>query len=88
MDWNAISGYMNKIYDCLNANDGKIRNIIKKNGCSVLEGEAPLAYNTVNNAFRTAGLFVVPVGEIESFDKTICKDKKDWIYTKLQSIRT
>lgn len=32
---------------------------------------------------KSAGLFVVPVGEMEGFDKTINKEKKDWVYQVL-----
>ncbi|MDR1329148.1 MAG: ATP-binding protein [Oscillospiraceae bacterium] len=84
IDWSAVSENMDKVYACLNANDGKIRKVIKKNGYSVFEGEAPSAYNAVNDIFNAAGLFIVPVGEIESFDKTIFKDKKEWVYAILE----
>ena len=84
IEWSLISDNLNKILACLNADNGKIRNMIKKNGHTVLEGEAPSAYRDINGIFRKAGLFVVPVGEIESFDKTINKEKKEWIYDILE----
>jgi len=84
IEWSLISDNLNKILACLNADNGKIRNMIKKNGHTVLEGEAPSAYRDINGIFRKTGLFVVPVGEIESFDKTINKDKKEWVYDILK----
>lgn len=33
----------------------------------------------------SAGLFVVPVGEMECFDKTVNKEKKDWVYHVLEN---
>jgi len=41
-------------------------------------------FDAVDRIFRSAGLFIVPVGRIESFDKTINKDKKDWVYEILE----
>lgn len=84
INWNDISGDMSKIYACINADNGKIRSMVKKNGSSVLTGEAPAAFCTINNFFHAAGLFIVPVGDIESFDKTVNKDKKDWVYAILE----
>lgn len=82
--WDSISDYMQKIYNCINADNGKIRSMIKENGAFVLTGEAPMAFDAVDRIFRSAGLFIVPVGRIESFDKTINKDKKDWVYEILE----
>lgn len=84
LEWDNIKNNMNIIYDCINARGGIIRSMIKKNGSSVLEGGAPAAYSSLDGVFRAAGLFVVPVGEIESFDKTINKEKKEWVYTVLE----
>ena len=84
LDWNQVSDNMNIVYACMNADNGKIRSLIKKNGSAVFTGEAPAAYCDVNCAFRSVGLFIVPVGDIESFDKTINKDKKDWVYAVLE----
>lgn len=84
IDWDNISDNMSKVYACLNAENGKIRSMIKKNGSSVFTGEAPASYCAVDGIFRSSGLFIVPVGDIESFDKTINKDKKDWVYAILE----
>ena len=34
---------------------------------------------------KRAGLFIIPVGEMECFDKSINKSKKDWVYHVLES---
>lgn len=81
--WDKVSDNLDKIYKCINAENGKIRSMIKKNGSSVFTGEAPAAFCDVDSIFRSVGLFIVPVGDIESFDKTVNKDKKDWVYAIL-----
>ena len=84
INWNDVSDYMSKVYDCINSEGGVIRTLIKKNGSNIFTGEAPAAFDVVDKIFRSAGLFIVPVGDIESFDKTINKDKKDWVYAVLE----
>jgi AAA15 family ATPase/GTPase len=84
LEWGNVSDNMRKVYACINAEDGKIRSMIKKNGSSVFTGEAPAAFDAIDCVFRSAGLFIVPVGDIESFDKTVNKDKKDWVYAVLE----
>lgn len=84
VEWNSVANNMGKVYECMNAEGGKIRSMIKKNGSSIFTGEAPAAFRAVDSIFRSVGLFIVPVGEIESFDKTINKDKKDWVYKILE----
>lgn len=84
INWDDISDNMNKVYNCINAESGKIRSMIKKNGSSVFTGEAPAAFCAIDSIFHSAGLFIVPVGDIESFDKTVNKDKKDWVYAILE----
>ena len=34
---------------------------------------------------KSVGLFVVPVGEIECFNKTVNKEKKEWVYYVLEN---
>ena len=34
---------------------------------------------------KTAGLFIGPVGEMECFDKTINKEKEEWVYHILEN---
>lgn len=84
LDWNQVCENMDKVYTCMNADNGKIRSIIKKNGSTIFTGEAPAAYYNVDIAFRSVGLFIVPVGEIESFDKTFNMNKKNWVYAVLE----
>lgn len=50
-----------------------------------MDGNAPVAYEIVEEVCRGVGLFVVPVGEIESFDKTVNKSKKGWVYHVLEN---
>ncbi len=75
---------LNKIYNCINSNDGALRRIIKNNGYSVLKGESYSAYLDIEKIFYKKGLFIVPVGELESFDKSNEKNKKDWVYSILE----
>lgn len=84
LSWNRLSDDMNKIFACLNANGGQIRDLIKKNGSSLLFGDAPAAFCNVDRELRSVGLFIVPKGEIECFDKTINKEKKEWVYSILE----
>ena len=48
----------------------------------------PAAYERVEAICRSVGLYVVPCGEMECFDKTINKDKKDWVYYVLGGLKT
>ena len=48
-------------------------------------GEAPAAYEQVELKCKTAGLFIVLVGEMECFDKTVNKEKKEWVYHILEN---
>ena len=42
-------------------------------------------YEKVETICKKVGLFVVPVGEMECFDKTVNKEKKDWVYHILEN---
>lgn len=80
--------YMKIIYDCMNAkcNDGNDAwGQIKKIGKAGFTGNEPAAYERVEEVCKSAGLFIVPVGEMECFDKTINKEKKDWVYHVLEN---
>ena len=44
----------------------------------------PAAFEHVESVCMRHGLFIVPVGEMECFDKTINKEKKEWVYSVLQ----
>lgn len=84
IDWNeALSADMKIIYDSMNAKSSGENDAweqIKKVGKAGFTGNEPAAYEKVEEVCKSAGLFVVPVGEMECFDKTINKKKKDWIY--------
>ncbi|MDR1798122.1 MAG: ATP-binding protein [Clostridiales Family XIII bacterium] len=75
-----IDEAMKTIYDWLNADESK-KEGIKRGGKSVLDGDAPAKYELVESICAQAGLFIVPVGEMECFDKTVYKkEKKEWVY--------
>lgn len=82
-----LSADMKIIYDSMNAKssgENNARKQIKKVGKAGFTGKEPAAYEKVEEVCKSAGLFVVPVGEMECFDKTINKEKKDWIYNVLE----
>lgn len=89
LNWDgALSTDMKIIYDGMNAkssggNDEWKR--LKKIGKDGFTGNEPAAYERVETVCISAGLFVVPVGEIECFDKTVNKEKKDWVYHVLEN---
>lgn len=85
VDWDSVlSADMKTIYDGMNAkNDAWAQ--IKKIGKSGFTGNEPAAYEKVEAVCKSAGLFVVPVGEMECFDKTVNKEKKDWVYYVLEN---
>lgn len=85
---NILSNGMKTIYDNMNAKSSNGDNaweLIKKVGKSGFTGEAPSAYEKVELICKKFGLFIVPVGEMECFDKTINKEKKDWVYYVLSN---
>lgn len=89
LNWDtALSADMKTIYDSMNAKSGAGNDAwdqIKKIGKSGFIGDAYAAYEKVEAVCKSAGLFVVPVGEMECFDKTINKEKKDWVYNVLEN---
>ena len=89
VNWDTtLSAEMKIIYDSMNAKSSAgvdAWNQIKKIGKSGFTGNEPAAYETVEAACKTAGLFIVPVGEMECFDKTVNKEKKDWVYCVLEN---
>lgn len=88
-DWKTVLfADMKIIYDSMNAkgsgeNDAWAQ--IKKIGKAGFSGDAPAAYEKVEAVCKSVGLFVVPVGEMECFDKTVNKEKKDWVYYVLEN---
>lgn len=80
---NILSNGMQTIYNNMNAKNSNGINAweqIKKIGKAGFTGDAPAAYETVEAMCKKVGLFIVPVGEMEGFDKTVNKEKKDWVY--------
>jgi len=75
------------IYDSINAKNSNGNNFweyIKKNGKHGIFGNEFIAYEKVETLCKSAGLFVVPFGEMECFDKTTNKEKKEWVYNVLE----
>lgn len=84
----TLSEDMKIIYDSMNAKNSVANNAwnqIKKIGKAGFIDNEPAAYENVEAACKSAGLFVVPVGEMECFDKTVNKEKKDWVYHVLEN---
>lgn len=85
LDWNmSLETDMKTIYDGMNAKTDAWKNI-KKIGKAGFTGDEPSAYEKVEALCKSVGLFIVPFGEIECFDKTINKEKKDWVYHVLEN---
>jgi len=82
-----LSTYMKTIYDEVNGSQDSTVGWadLKKIGKSGFTGSAPAAYEQVETVCKAAGLFIVPVGEMECFDKTINKEKKDWVFHVLEN---
>lgn len=89
LDWDTeLSNDMKIIYDSMNAKNSNGNDAwaqIKKTGKAGFTGDEPAAYENVEAICKKVGLFVVPVGEMECFDKTINKEKKDWVYYVLEN---
>lgn len=89
LDWDTqLKDNMKVIYDSMNAkgsNNTDPWEAIKKIGKAGFSGEAPAAYEHVENKCKAAGLYIVPVGEMECFDKTVNKEKKEWVYHILEN---
>lgn len=87
VDWKSeLQSEMKTIYDGMNAKCSEGYDAwkhIKKIGKNGFDGDEPRAYEVVEKKCKQMGLFIVPVGEMESFDKTINKEKKDWVYSVL-----
>lgn len=89
LNWKGtLSADMQVIYDSINARESTGEDVwtqLKKVGKHGLWDKAPAAYEKVEKACLAAGLFVVPVGEMECFDKTVGKEKKEWVYHVLEN---
>lgn len=86
--WDELQSVgMKKVYDYINAKNSSeenIKNSIKRIGKNFFDTPVYTAYENVETLCREAGLFIVPVGEMECFDKSIDKSKKDWVYHVLE----
>ncbi|MGI6725567.1 MAG: ATP-dependent nuclease [Christensenellales bacterium] len=89
LDWNSqLAHSMKTIYDGVNgrSNAGVDEwERIKKFGKNSLHGNEPAAYENIEKLCHSVGLYIVPYGEIESFDKTINKQKREWVYHVLEN---
>lgn len=89
IDWEVVlSADMKIIYDSMNAKSSSANNAwnhIKKVGKAGFTGNESVAYDKVEAVCKSAGLFVVPVGEMECFDKTVNREKKDWVHHVLEN---
>ena len=89
LNWDSyLSKDMETIYDSMNAKKSCSNcgwDYLKRIGKAGFDGLEPAAYDNVERICKAAGLFIVPVGEIECFDKTINKGKKDWVYYVLEN---
>ncbi len=89
VDWETMfSDNMKIIYDSMNAKKSKGYNAweqIKKIGKVGFTGEEFAAYEHVESICKSIGLFVVPVGEMECFVKSVNKEKKEWVYDILEN---
>lgn len=88
LDWNTSVGTsMGELYESINTKQSKgvdIWSILKATGKAGLSDKEPIAYERVENTCQSIGLFIVPVGELECFDKTIVSKKKEWVYDVLK----
>lgn len=89
IDWGVVLyADMKIIYDSMNAKSSSVNNAwnqIKKVGKAGFTGNESVAYEKVEAVCKSAGLFVVPVGEMECFDKTVNREKKDWVHHVLEN---
>lgn len=88
-DWDTLySAGMRVVYDSVNAKSSsgvdewaRLKNV----GKAGFDRGAFAAYEKAESICKDIGLFVVPYGEMEDFDKSVNKDKKDWVYHVLEN---
>ena len=89
LEWTVLKDEgMKTIFDSMNAKSSSGNDAwgqIKKIGKAGFTGDEPAAYERVEAICKSSGLFIVPVGEMEGFIKTINKEKKDWVYEVLEN---
>jgi hypothetical protein len=81
IEWNELQ--MKNVYDWLN-NSQNCKANIKRQGKNALDNGASVAYDQVEQTCRSAGLFIVPCGEMECFHKNNLS-KADWVYNELEN---
>lgn len=85
LNWDKKMGKdMKTIYDSMNSKP-KAWDNIKSIGKAGFTGNEPAAYENIEKICKEIGLYIVPVGEIECFDKTVNKEKKEWVYYVLEN---
>lgn len=88
LEWKVLlTEGMTTIFNSMNAKSSSGINAweqIKKIGKAGFIGDEPAAYEKVEAICQSVGLFVVPVGEMEGFVKTVNKEKKEWVYEVLE----
>lgn len=88
-DWDFLySAGMKVVYDSVNAKCSPGVDawaILKNVGKTGLDRDAFAAYEKVESTCKDIGLFIVPCGEMEDFDKSVNKNKKDWVYHVLEN---
>lgn len=89
LDWETdFAPHMKTIYDYINGKNqdaGNVRKDLKRKGKHSFDGNEYVAYEKVESLCNSAGLFIVPEGEMECFDKSVVKNKKEWVYKVLES---
>ena len=79
---------MRTFFDSVNARKSRDINAwegLKRAGKAGLDGQEPAAYERVEAICKEAGLYVVPCGEMECFDRTVNREKKEWVYYILEN---
>lgn len=85
LDWETeLAKDMKVVYDTVNSQSNVSWDILKNIGKHGLPREALRAYENVEATCKSNGLFIVPVGEMEDFDKTLVQEKKEWVYKALE----
>jgi len=84
-DWTGIEADYQIVANAMNANDGILWNSLKTVGLAIIPAGAPsaAAARIVEN-LRIQRFLVVPIGELESFDRTITADKPAWVAAMLE----
>ena len=89
MNWDALlASGMRTFFDSVNARKSADANVwekLRRTGKAGLDGQEPAAYERVESICREAGLYIVPCGEMECFDKTVNREKKEWVYHILEN---